>query len=70
MALFDRLGARAARRAGEVADAALYRAEEALAEIPEIRLRREAGGLVIEAAGLARRKINDARLRFALWRAF
>lgn len=68
MALFDRLSRRVAERAREMADEALARAEAAVAQFPDIRLRRDGEALVIEAMGLIRRWMNDVRLRFMLWR--
>lgn len=67
MALFDELTRRVADRANELAEGVRYGIETAFAEFPDVRVRREGETLVLEAVGLLRRWIGDARLRFALW---
>jgi hypothetical protein len=67
MALFDGLTRRVADRANELAEGVRDGIETAFTEFPDVRVRREGGTLVMEAVGLLRRWISDARLRFALW---
>ena len=68
MALFDKLMRRVADRTGELADGIRDGVETGVAQFPDVRVRREGDTLVIEAIGLLRRWVGDARLRFALWR--
>jgi hypothetical protein len=67
MALFDGLTHRIADRANELAEGVRDRIETAITEIPGVRVRREGEALVMEAVGLLRRRISEARLRFAIW---
>ena len=66
--MFERLVKRVAARAREVAEAARQEVETAFAAFPDVRLRRDGDSIVVEAMGLARRWISDARLRFAFWK--
>jgi hypothetical protein len=66
--MFERLVARVEDKAREAAEATRRNVEEALAQFPDVRLRRDGDTLVIEAMGLARRWLSDVRLRFAFWR--
>ncbi|MBA3667760.1 MAG: hypothetical protein H0W65_08560 [Sphingomonas sp.] len=70
MALFEGLVARVGEQARVAAAATLARVEAAALEVPGVRVARDASGVRIEGRGLARRMIEDARLRFALrgWR--
>ncbi len=70
MALFGRLTRRVSARAQEIAEDARDGIEAAFAAMPDVRLRREGDAIVIEAMGLARRWLSDARLRFAFWRSW
>ena len=67
MALLDGLTHRVADRANELAEGVRDRIETAITKIPGVHVRREGEALVIEAVGLLRRWISEARLRFALW---
>ncbi|HXG81550.1 MAG TPA: hypothetical protein VNJ05_07095 [Sphingomicrobium sp.] len=67
MALFDGLARRVAQRAQGVADETRRRVEAMFTQFPDVQLRREGDAIVIEAIGLMRRWMSDARLRFALW---
>jgi hypothetical protein len=66
--MFDRLMARVETRAREAVEATRRNVEAAFAAIPDVQLKIEGDTLVIEAMGLARRWLSDARLRFAFWR--
>lgn len=68
MGLFDGLSRRVADRAREVSEEARERVEQAFALFPDVRLRREGNSVVVEATGLLRRWLSDARLRFASWK--
>ena len=69
MALFDRMADRVGQRAQLIARRTLDLAEAAIAEFPDVMLRREENELVISGRGLVRRWMSDVRLRFALWRS-
>jgi len=66
--MFERLMARVEASARETVEAARRNVEAAFAAFPDVRLRRDGDSIVIEAMGLARRRLNDARLRFAFWK--
>ena len=67
MALFDGPRRRVDDRANELAEGVRDRIETAITEFPGVRVQREGEALVMEAVGLLRRWISEARLRFALW---
>jgi hypothetical protein len=66
--MFERLVARIEAKASAAAEAVRRNVEAAFGQFPDVQLRREGDTLVIEAVGLARRWLNDVRLRFAFWR--
>lgn len=68
MALFDGLIRRVGDRTRKVAEEARERVESLMTQFPDVQLSRDGDTLVIEAMGLMRRWMSDARLRFALWR--
>jgi hypothetical protein len=68
MAPFTRLSDKVEARARQVAHLALHGLEIAIAEVPDVMLRREGNVLVLSGRGLKRRWIGDMRLRFAFWR--
>ncbi len=67
MRLFERMASRVEERAKTAAQRALEVAETAIAEFPDIMLRREGDALIISGRGLMRRWLGDVRLRFAIW---
>lgn len=66
--MFKRLMERAEKRALDAAEATRRTIETALVEVSDLRVRSEGDTLVIEALGLTKRWLNDARIRFARWR--
>jgi hypothetical protein len=68
MAPFARLSDKVEARARQAADRARHAIESAIAEFPEVMLRREGHILILSGPGLVRRWIGDMRLRFAFWR--
>lgn len=67
MRLFERMATRVEVRAKAAAQRVLDVAETAIAEFPDIMVRREGDALVISGRGLMRRWLGDVRLRFAFW---
>lgn len=65
--MFERLALRVEAKARDAVETAQRHVEDALAQLPGLRIRRDRGMLVIEAMGLVRRWLTDIRLRFALW---
>lgn len=68
MALFDRLTGKIEARAREATEQARHAVKVAIAEFPDVMLRREGDALVLSGRGLMRRWLSDVRLRFAFWR--
>ena len=67
MALFDHLTRRAEAKAKEAVEATRRNVGAAFATVPDVLLAVEGDRLTITGPGLARRRLNDARMRFAIW---